>query len=245
MALADSFCECPYHKEMTMTTMKPERRDFIKWIGGGTGLVLISPIVSACASSKGTQSSVVHPERRGMPQIPEVRPLKWDPIAFNRDRGNAGAIPESYRESINGPDGRTKHIGKHLPYLPEVDPALVPSGFVAIMWGDPAKGYTKHPNSSKNEDTGYAGHWYSWIKIRKASGGAAEERETIFDNWPAPRGEGSGQFAVWGGGEITDDTGKKTIYLARLPTDVIPGDEIRITGHCINHGEYVDFLTLS
>jgi hypothetical protein len=150
-----------------------------------------------------------------------------------------------YRAAINGPDGATKHIGKHLPYLAPGDPALVPTGYVAIMWGDASKGNAQHPNSARNDETGFLGHWFSWVRIRKATDGAAEEKETAFDNWPVPEKVNSGKFSVLGGGEITDNSGKNTIYLARLPGDVAPGDTIRVCGYCLNHGEYVDFITLN
>jgi hypothetical protein len=173
------------------------------------------------------------------------RPGDWDPVSFNRDRGNAGAIPEVYRAAINGPDGATKHIGKHLPYLAMLDPSLVPAGYVAIMWGDASKGNAQHPNSAKNDETGFAGHWFNWVRIRKATDGAAEEMETTFDNWPVPGNEMGGKFAVLGGGDITEDSGKMTVYLIPLPRDVVSGDTIRVWGHCLNHGEYADFVTLN
>jgi hypothetical protein len=111
------------------------------------------------------------------------------------------------------------------------------------MWGDASKGNVQHPNSARNDETGFLGHWFSWIRIRKATDGAAEEREIAFDNWPVPEKENSGKFSVLGGGEITDNSGKNTVYLVELPGDVVPGDTIRVCVHCLNHGEYVDFIT--
>jgi hypothetical protein len=176
--------------------------------------------------------------------VPLCRPDDWDPIAFNRDRGNAGAIPESYRDAINGPDGVTAHLGKHLPYFPDLGEVPVPAGFAAIMWGDPSQGYLRHPNAEPNESNNHEGHWYNWIRIRKAVDGEAEELQSTYTGWPLA-GEGdSGAYAVFGGGDITEDSGKNTIYLAALPADLEPGDTIRIHAHCLTHGEYVDFLTV-
>lgn len=172
-----------------------------------------------------------------VPPVPMSKPARWDPIAFNRERGNAGAIPESYLQSINGPDGTAKHLGKHLPYWPELEGLGPPEGMVALMWGDPTKGHARHPNAPVTEGNP-DGHWYDWIRIRKATDGDAEEVESRFPAWP---GEG---FLVQGGGELTAEDGKNTVYLARLPSNAGPGDEIRIHAHCLTHGEYVDFLTL-
>ena len=131
--------------------------------------------------------------------------------------------------------------GKHLPYVPELDPSLVPEGHVAIMWGDPDEGYTRHPNAPKG-DPGYPrGHWYNWVRVRKAVEGDAEEVESTFASWPA---DPAGGFVVHGGGDLAADGGKNTVYLVKLPADVGPGDQVRVYGHCLYHGEYVDFLTL-
>ena len=65
-----------------------------------------------------------------------------------------------------------------------------------------------------------------------------------YASWPAG-GEGdAGGYAVLGGGDITADGGRDTVYLARLPADVKPGDTVRVHAHCLYHGEYVDFVQL-
>ncbi|HJK98607.1 MAG TPA: hypothetical protein RMF84_15390 [Polyangiaceae bacterium LLY-WYZ-14_1] len=158
-------------------------------------------------------------------------------------RGNAGAIPESYLDEINGPDGDTEHLGKHLPYLAGIDAEVVPAGMVALMWGNPENGHARHPNAAPTADNP-EGHWYDWIRIRKAVEGDAEETESRYRGWPEAENPADGAYAVKGGGEITADGGRNTIYLAQLPADVRPGDTIRIHAHCLTHGEFVDFLAV-
>ena len=179
-----------------------------------------------------------------LPPPPLTPPDDWDSQAYNKKRGNQGAIPESYLADINGPDGPTKHLGKHLPYFPDLDPSLIPTGYVALMWGDPKMGYAQHPNSLKGSNAYPRGHWYNWVRLRKATDGQAEELESRFSNWPEPGADDNGRFAVKGEGDIEDNVGKNTVYLVALPADVTEGDKIRIHSHCLYHGEYVDFLTL-
>ncbi len=181
-------------------------------------------------------------ESEGAVEVPLVRPERWDAIAFNRDRGNAGAIPESYLGDVNGPDGEQKHLGKHLPYIADTSGLEVPEGYLALMWGDPAKGYARHPNAPKGAKAYPEGHWYDWIRVRKAAAGQVEESETRFSGWPEAGADDTGKYLVAGGGSIEEDGGKNTVYLVRLPADVKPGDTIRIWAHCIYHGEYVDFI---
>ncbi len=229
------------------------RREMLEKLATATGALVLAPAVLGlgCGSESAPQPT---PEPTPEPTtgsetpepiaVPTSRPADWDAIAFNRTRGNAGAIPDSYLESINGPEGELKHLGKHLPFVPELDPALVPPGMLAIMWGDPSKGHAPHPNAPPSEDNP-DGHWYNWIRIRVATDGDAEEVETQFSGWPLADQEDSGAYAVQGEGEITDDGGKQTIYLVALPEGVAAGAEIRVYAHCLTHGEYVDFLTLS
>ncbi|MCA9583213.1 MAG: twin-arginine translocation signal domain-containing protein, partial [Myxococcales bacterium] len=100
------------------------RRDFVQHLAATTGAVVLAPFVKACggASASGTAESTpaapASTAEADPMSIPQTLPAGWDPIAFNRARGNAGAIPDSYRDDINGPDGETKHLGKHLPYFP-------------------------------------------------------------------------------------------------------------------------------
>ena len=226
------------------------RRGFLGSLAIGMGGVALAPIVASCSKSKPapgpsgpTPVSSSDGETGGIPEVPVTRPDDWDPIAFNKSRGNAGAIPDSYREAINGAEGDSKHLGKHLPYKPSADETVVDEGKIALMWGDPEKGHALHPNAPRT-DANPEGHWYNWIRIRKAVDGEAEEVESNFSNWPETEAGDSGAYAVKGGGDIEEDSGKNTIYIAALPTDVSPGDTIRIWCHCLTHGEYVDFITL-
>lgn len=215
------------------------RRDFLTRLSAAAGAVVLVPSV-ACVSSAQTSA----PTSATTGGVPFTPPPNWDAMTYNRVRGNAGAIPDSYLPSINGPDGDEQHLGKHLPYVPSVDGATVPEGFLAIMWGDPEKGHAKHPNAVRSEANNHEGHWYNWIRIRKATEEDAEELQSTYTDWPGNGADASGAYAVFGGGDITDDSGKNTIYLAALPADVSPGDTVRIHAHCLTHGEYVDFLTV-
>jgi len=229
------------------------RRDFLKQLAGATSAVVLAPTIVGCGRTGGSPQAQAEGEPTGGGEdtvaghaplaVPRVKPADWDPVAFNKARGNAGAIPESYRDDINGPDGDAKHLGKHLPYVAETDPGRVPAGMVALMWGDPAKGHARHPNARRSEDNP-EGHWYNWIRIRRAVDGDAQEAESRYRGWPDVEQPGDGAYTVKGGGDITADGGKNTIYLARLPDDVRPGDMVRIHAHCLTHGEYVDFLTV-
>jgi hypothetical protein len=235
-----------------------DRRVFLKQLAAATGSVVVMPLIVSCQRQAtptidgplqdgegGEEGSEAGGEVVEISQVPLVRPAHWDPIEFNRARGNAGAIPESYRVSINGPDGASQHLGKHLPYRPDIDPSLVPEGFLAVMWGDSLQGYARHPSSAPDPEGAYPdGHWFNWVKVRKAIEGEAEEAESTYSSWPQV-GEGdSGRYDLFGEGEITDDGGRNTIYLVAIPSDVAPGDTVRVYGHCLSHGEYVDFLTL-
>lgn len=234
------------------------RRDFLKKLAMTTGAVVLMPAVSACKSApapapedpKTDAPTTDAPESQPATSAattpatpPLVKPEGWDAIAYNKERGNAGAIPESYLGKVNGADGDTKHLGKHLPYIPTLDEGAVPAGFIALMWGDPAKGHAKHPNAVRSEANNNEGHWYNWIRVRKAVEGDAEELESSYAEWPGVDADAS-KYAVFGGGDITAESGKNTIYMTALPADVKPGDTIRIHAHCLTHGEYVDFITV-
>lgn len=221
-----------------------ERREFFKHLAALTGTVVIAPMAFACAEkqpSEPTIRPIARVDASGAPLIPQVRPENWDAIAYNRERGMKGAIPESYHADINGPEGEKGHLGKHLPYIPDI--AGVPEGYIPIMWGDPSKGFTQHPSSPKHSENYPLGHWYDWVRIRKATEGEAHEAESQFHAWPGPPGEIDNTiFSVHGEGAITDNAGKNTIYMLTKPSDVMEGDPIRIHGHCLYHGEYVDFI---
>lgn len=235
-----------------------DRREFVKTLALGTGCFVLLPAVTACSKKPvEDETPTEEPQTNGMDEpeteeapvsasdIPTSKPADWEPVSYNKERGLAGAIPESYHADISGPDGEKSHLGKHLPFIPADVPAdAVPAGFIALMWGDPAKGYARHPNAVPNESNNNEGHWYNWIRVRKAVDGEAEELQSAYQSWPDV-GEGSnGQYAVMGGGDITEDAGKNTIYLAALPADCKPGDTVRIHAHCLTHGEYVDFITV-
>ncbi len=213
------------------------RRQFLHRLATASGAVVLMPAVSRCSGAP-TVADGTPP----MPAIPMDRASDWDPVAFNQARGNAGAIPDSYLDDINGPDGVANHLGKHLPFVPELDAALVPTGMLPIMWGDPDLGYARHPNAVRSEANNFEGHWYNWIRIRKATAGSAEELESAYSEWPGITDADNGAYAVLGDGDITGDSGKNTIYLAALPPDVSPGDWVRVHAHCLTHGEYVDFV---
>jgi hypothetical protein len=219
------------------------RRAFLQQLAASTGAVVLLPQVVACGSS-------VEPEPRPAPTptgggetvadplaVPRTKPADWDAIAFNRARGNAGAIPESYLADVNGPDGELKHLGKHLPYVPNLDSTVVtvPGGALALMWGDDTRSYPRHP--------AVAGHWYDWVRVRRATDDDAEEIESRFAGWPEV-GEGQQPYLVSDGGDLATDGGKNTVYVVQLPPGVGPGDTVRVIGHCTLHGEYVDFLVV-
>lgn len=238
------------------------RRLFVQRIAGATGALVLAPFAVACnqttspneeftrvapgeATPVPTREPIDPPEAApsAMPTIPTQRPADWDALAFNRRRGNAGAIPESYRADINGPDGDTQHLGKHLPFVASLAAGVVPAGMLAIMWGDPSKGYAQHPNAASTEQNP-EGHWYNWIRLRKASAGDAPEAESHYRAWPAVQPGDNGAFVAREGDDPAAADGKNTVYLAELPPDVGPGDWVRVHAHCLTHGEYVDFLQL-
>ena len=233
------------------------RREFIHKLAAATGAVVLMPLVSACSSKPETPTSMpteetmkdsVEEEAKAIVDVtavPNTPGEEWNPYAYNKARGNAGMIPETYLGDINSPDGFMKHLGKHFPYVPTLEGLTVPAGFIAIMWGDPAKGHAKHPNAPKDDSKEYIGHWYDWIKVRKATEGEAEELQSEYPDWPGTAEQQKGKYLVAGGGDITADSGKNTIYLAALPSDVKAGDTIRIHAHCLTHGEYVDFITVA
>lgn len=222
-----------------------DRRNFLQRLAAATGAVVLVPSVSACGGSQASSEPTSQAASSMTPAVPETEPADWEPISFNRERGNAGAIPDSYLPSINGEDGETAHLGKHLPYVPDTDGLEVPAGYIAIMWGDPDKGHTRHPNAPRNESNNNEGHWYNWIRIRKADDPSSQELESSYSEWPGIDPSDNGAYAVYGGGDITEDSGKNTVYLAALPEGVSSGDRIRVYAHCLTHGEYVDFITVA
>lgn len=208
------------------------RRDFLR-LTTLAGATVLAPSLVSCVKD-GTKSP-----NASSGTIPKAPPQGWNAIAYNKERGNQGAIPASYLDSINGPDGEKKHLGKHLPYI--VSNPQVPAGSIALMWGNPELGYAKHPNAAKSEKNP-EGHWYNWIRVRKATNEEAQEVESKYSAWPVIQNGDNGAFAAQQGDDPAADNGKNTIYIAKLPDDVKPGDLIRVYAHCLTHGEYVDFL---
>lgn len=214
---------------------KMDRRDFFKKTVGFAGLSLVMPVINACGS-KPEETKLI---------LPLEKPKNWNPVEFNRLRGNNGAIPESYLSAINGLDGAKKHIGKHLPYIPKFEKNIeIPAGYLPIMWGDPSKGHAQHSNAVPGPDNNYLGHWYNRIEIRKSTSAFAESVTSSFSGWPANNDNTSGLYMASHGGNITDAGGIYTVYLAKIPSDVKHGDTVRILAHCLTHGEYVDFVTI-
>ena len=223
--------------------MESTRRDLLKQLGALLGAVVLTPTSIGCSSTQNPAPGTGPSAAAGAPMpLPRARPADWDAIAFNRARGNAGAVPETYRAQINGPDAERQHIGKHLPYVPTLSADAVPAGMIGLMFGDPSLGRTRHPNDAIGESAP-RGHWFSWVKIRKATDEDAPEAESRFGAWPTPPPDG-GRFIPQEGTDLTADHGKNTVYLVTLPAGVAPGDVIRVHAHCISHGEYVEFITV-
>ncbi|GAB4207626.1 MAG: hypothetical protein OHK0013_25430 [Sandaracinaceae bacterium] len=232
--------------------MKTTRRDLLELLAASAGVTVLAPVAVGCgggASTPGTSGEVNTGQGTGGEMaadplaIPTARPEGWDALAFNRARGNAGAIPATYLPQINGADGDLAHLGKHLPYVPALAPGAVPAGFLALMWGDPSLGRTRHPNAPPTADNP-EGHWYNWIRVRKATEADAAELESRYGGWPTTVEGDNGRYIAAEGTDVTADLGKNTVYLAQLPPDVGPGDLVRIHAHCLTHGEYVDFVTV-
>ena len=215
-----------------------DRRQALTRLAQAAGAVLLVPAVSACGAATSDLTNALGSA------VPPVAPADWNAVAFNTARGATGAIPSSYMAKIKAPGGVEKHMGKHLPYVPKVDPSLVPKGFVPLMWGDATAGYARHPNSPKGPANNNQGHWYNWIRVRKAVTDHVPSLESSFSDWPGTTSADNGAYAVFGGGEASADGGRNTIYLAALPKGVGPGDSVRVWAHCLTHGEYVDFVKL-
>lgn len=228
---------------MKQPGLSSTRRTFLQQ-SAVAGLAL--PVLGAAACSSQPAAGGDKPTiTGGAPAgVPIERPSTWDVIKFNMDRGAAGAIPAAYMAQIMAADGIPKHLGKHLPWLPTDLPAdRSKEGYLAIMWGDPAKSYVEHPNAPKSEKNP-EGHWYNWVKVA-IEGQPASELETTYDDWPKCSDNVKGILVGHTDGDPTEREGKNSVYLAQLPTGAKSGDTLRIWAHCLTHGEYVDFVTLA
>ncbi|MBW1880892.1 MAG: hypothetical protein JRJ84_21265, partial [Deltaproteobacteria bacterium] len=89
-----------------------DRREFLAKLTLTTGGLLLLPLAASCGGGSedvtdvadagtpepteptGPAEPVATPEpTKDLPAVPLVEPDGWDPIAFNKTRGNAGAIP--------------------------------------------------------------------------------------------------------------------------------------------------------
>ncbi len=231
--------------------MKQQRRDFLKAAALGVPALSLGSI--ACAKKTPPPQKSAPPAGGSQPAAaaalpeppppPASQPSHWDAVAYNLQRGANGAIPESYMKKIQAADGIQKHLGKHLPYRPQTISAAVPAGFLPVMWGDPAKGFAMHPNAGKSEKNP-EGHWYNWIKVA-IDGKPDTEIVTKFDNWPQTSSAVNGKLVDAEGKEITAERSKQTVYLAELPKGLSGEVRLRVWAHCLTHGEYLDFLTVT
>jgi hypothetical protein len=221
-----------------MIGLRPTRREILEFAAVTSGIAVLLPSSVGCAKNEAGPAVAAAVDPLTVPLTP---PPDWDAIAFNRARGNAGAIPESYRAKINGPDGVEKHLGKHLPYVASLPSVALPEGMLAVMWGDPSRGFARHPNARPSEELP-SGHWFNWIRVRRAVADAAEEHESRYSDWPATSPTDTGVYRAFAGTDPSADEGRNTVYLAALPSDARPGDLVRVHGHCLTHGEYVDFV---
>jgi hypothetical protein len=227
---------------MKQPGLSSTRRTFLQQ-SAVAGLAL--PVLGAAACSSqpaagGDKAAITGGDPAG---VPLERPSAWDVIHFNMARGEAGAIPAAYMAQIKAADGVAKHLGKHLPWLPADLPAdRALAGYLAIMWGDPAKSYAAHPNAPRSEQNP-EGHWYNWIRVAIA-GQPASELETRFDDWPKCTDNVKGRLVGHTDADPAAMDGKNSVYLAQLPTAAKAGDTLRIWAHCLTHGEYVEFVTI-
>ncbi|MFO0722534.1 MAG: twin-arginine translocation signal domain-containing protein [Myxococcota bacterium] len=214
-----------------------DRRSFLK----DTAVTVVSAsFLVRCASKTAAPEANAKAPDANAP--PTDKPADWDPIAFNTARGKAGFIPEKYMADILAPGGTEKHLGKHLPYVAKLDPARIAAGTVPIMYGDTSKGYAAHPNAAKTPEKP-DGHWFNWIKVAIA-GKPESEVESHFSDWPTLGAGDNGKLAGFSDPDPSKEDGKNTVYLAALPEGAKAGDVLRVWGHCLTHGEYVDFLVL-
>lgn len=243
---------------MTEKLPASNRRTFLQQSAvAGLALPTLGSVVSACASKAASPAGAASaPAAKAAAKaasevtggatagVPIIKPTDWDVVKYNTARGAAGAIPKGYMDKITAADGLPKHLGKHLPYLPSGLPAdRQMEGYLALMWGDPKLGYTMHPNAPKSEKNP-EGHWYNWIRVA-IEGKEASEVETKFDGWPQCTDAVKGKLVGFEDPDPAATNGKNSVYMTLLPEGAKAGDTVRIWAHCLTHGEYVDFLTLT
>lgn len=219
--------------------MSLSRRELLTRALVAMGGVVLAPALASCGKNRASET-MLRPWEVNLP-LPKTIPAGWDPVTFNRLRGEQGAIPAAYLSDVRAAGGERRFIGMHLPYV--VKPAAgVPEGFLAVMFGDPEKGYAAHPHASHDLEAGEPGHWFQWIRLRKAVALDTDEVQTNFSSWPEAASADSGRFISVDGSDLHASNGERTAYLVRLPQDVKSGDIVRIHAHCRLHGEFVDFL---
>lgn len=224
--------------------MRTTRRNVLELLAAAAGATVLAPIAVGCGASAepaveggATPASTSGSEASADPlALPTSRPEGWDPIAFNTQRGAAGAIPSGYLPNVEGPDGPLMHVGKHLPYAPSLAEGRVPEGMIALMFGDASLGRARHPQGE--------GHFYDWIRVRKATDEDVAESTSTYASWPETSASDNGRYLPEEGDDLGADSGKNTVYLAALPEGVRSGELVRVLGHCTMHGEYVDFLVV-
>lgn len=229
--------------------MSITRREVLERFALALGAAVLLPSVASCGAGRRGGNALDAPALGT--RLPLVVPAGWDPIVFNRVRGNQGAIPEDYLPVINGKGGSSAHIGQHLPYVVN-PPGGVPEGYVALMWGDPAKGHAPHTQSSNAVMDAVAGgpahvgqgHRFDWIRIRQATPFDVDEVQSSYSDWPTPAVTDNGAYRAFDGDDIRARMGVGTVYLAALPEGVKAGDLVRVHAHCTKHGEYVDFVQI-
>lgn len=205
-------------------------------------LAALGAAPALAAACGGARPAPIDPAERAAYALPPVTPpAGWDPIAYNLARGRVGYIPPDYLAEVKGPGGFAVIVGEHLGYAVQHEAVKLSEGRLALMFGDPRRGHVRHPNSPRTKSD-LVGHWVDWIRVRAVKGG--EEVETRFDDWPVCSSLVQGRILPRVGNNPADDSGRNSVFVAKLPEGVAVGDQLRIWAHCRSHGEYVDYANL-